>query len=394
METEVKSKEKKDKKRQQVPFRFDVVGSFLRPEYLKKARIARQKDLICLKELQKVEDQAIQELVNKQKQSGLKVITDGEYRRSWWHYDFIWGLQGTKKNYARHRVFSAAVSISEQRGEEANGAKLTGKISGERHPFIDHYKFLENLADESVVAKISIPAPAQTLSVFTETPENYENTKNIYPIWKELYQDLVVAYKKIIQDLYDAGCRNLQLDDCTWGTLADIHYKEKRSHLLAEFTFDEIAATYVELNNAVIKGLPEDLVLTTHVCRGNFRSAWGAQGGYDPIAPYLFSKENVSAFYLEYDTDRAGDFKPLEHIPMGKKVVLGLVTSKTGELEEKQEVISRIKEASQYIPIKNLYLSPQCGFASTEEGNSITEEEQWAKIQWIKEIATEVWSEG
>jgi methionine synthase II (cobalamin-independent) len=219
---------------------------------------------------------------------------------------------------------------------------------------------------------------------------NLENTKEFYPEKEELIQDIVRAYKTVIKDLYNAGCRNIQLDDCSWGQFFEGRsnsFDQDRSH------DEERKEEKVRVNNLVLADKPEDLVITTHVCRGNYRSAWATYGGYEPVAEVLFGRENVDAYYLEFDSDRAGGFEPLRYVSKNKKVVLGLITSKTPELENKSEIIKKIHEAAKYVDLDRLYLSPQCGFASTEEGNILTEEEQWAKLKLIKEISEEVWAD-
>ncbi|MBP2651423.1 MAG: methionine synthase vitamin-B12 independent [Firmicutes bacterium] len=364
-----------------VPFRFDIVGSFLRPEKLKSARSKFAKGEITAEELKSVEDESIKELVEKQKNIGLKVATDGEFRRSWWNLDFYWGLQGTRKIESQESHSFKGINL---RGESV---LLTGKISGESHPFIEHFKYVKKIAAKDIVVRQTIPSPTQFLLQLV-SPSNLENTKAFYPEKEALIQDIVKAYKTVIKDLYDAGCRNVQLDDCSWGQFFEGRSKafdQDRSH------DEQRKAEKVRVNNLVLNDRPKDLIITTHICRGNYRSAWASFGGYEPVAEVLFGKQNVDAYYLEYDSDRAGGFEPLRYINGNKKVVLGLITSKTPELENKEETIKRIHEASQYVDLDKLYLSPQCGFASTEEGNILTEEEQWAKLKFIKEISEEVW---
>lgn len=371
-------------KNNHAPFKFDIVGSFLRPDYLKEAREQLKKGDITEEQLRKVEDQAIQELIDKQKKAGLPVITDGEFRRSWWHLDFMWGLQGVEKlEVTQGYTFHDEVT----RGESAG---LCGKISGENHPFIEHFKYVKLFEDSSVLARQTIPAPAQFLAEL-ERGDNLEKTRAWYPDEEELLQDIAAAYRQVIKDLYDAGCRNVQFDDCTWGLFCDTKYWEARQK--GETSIEDLAARYVRVNNLAIEGHPEDLTITTHVCRGNYHSTWASAGGYAPIAPYLFDQENVSAYYLEFDDERSGDFEPLKYVSSNKQVVLGLVTTKKPELEAKDAVIRRIREASQYVPLERLCLSPQCGFASTEEGNKLTEEEEWNKLRLIKEISEEVWGQ-
>ncbi len=371
-------------KNNHAPFKFDIVGSFLRPDYLKEAREQLKKGDITEEQLRKVEDQAIQELIDKQKKAGLPVITDGEFRRSWWHLDFMWGLQGVEKlEVTQGYTFHDEVT----RGESAG---LCGKISGENHPFIEHFKYVKLFEDSSVLARQTIPAPAQFLAEL-ERGDNLEKTRAWYPDEEALLQDIAAAYRQVIKDLYDAGCRNVQFDDCTWGMFCDTKYWEARQK--GETSIEDLAARYVRVNNLAIEGHPEDLTITTHVCRGNYHSTWASAGGYAPIAPYLFDQENVSAYYLEFDDERSGDFEPLKYVSSNKQVVLGLVTTKKPELEAKDAVVRRIREASQYVPLERLCLSPQCGFASTEEGNKLTEEEEWNKLRLIKEISEEVWGQ-
>ena len=364
------------------PFRYDYVGSFLRPESIKQARAEFKAGAITAAQLRKTEDQAIRELVEKQKAAGYHVITDGEFRRSYWHLDFMWGFNGIKEIELDHGYFF--------HGEETTPGSIaiTGKISGGHHPFVEDFKFVKQLEDEHTVVKQTIPAPAQLLAeLFRE--DNARNTRRFYPDLEELIQDIAAAYRTVIADLYAAGCRNLQLDDCTWGMFCDKTYWEARQK--ENVSVDEEAERYLRLNNLALAGAPEDLVITTHVCRGNYHSAWASSGGYEPIGKYLFSSEHVSAFYLEFDDERSGGFEPLRFVSDDKKVVLGLITTKSPVLEDKAQVIARIHEAARYVPLDRLYLSPQCGFASCEIGNRLTEEDQWAKLALVKEIAEEVW---
>lgn len=383
-------------------YRADHVGSFLRPDYLIQARIQFNKKEISEQNLKEIENKAISELVTKQKAAGLNVITDGEFRRSWWHLDFMWGLNGVEKADLKEGYKFQGV---ESRPETA---RLTGKISGENHPFIEHYRFLQQFIENGIVARITIPAPAQFLKELYR-PENKVTTQAIYPFQSDLVNDIAKAYQTFIDEIYAIGCRNIQLDDCTWGMMVDSRYNnagvahsdQEHTHqcnchgsentTVISKSLHELAELFVEINNAAIAKAPQDLILTTHVCRGNYRSTWAASGGYQPIAPYLFGRENVRAYYLEFDTERAGDFSPLTEVSGDKQVVLGLISSKIGELEDEQTVINRIKEASQFLPLERLCLSTQCGFASTEEGNALTEEQQWAKIALVNKIAKIVW---
>lgn len=373
---------KNSNKRVITPFRYDVVGSYLRPETLKEARAKFSNGEIPIEELEKIEDFEIIKLIEKQKEVGLKAITDGEFRRSWWHLDFMWGLTGVEKvaidkGYTFHGL--------ETRGETA---QLSGKITGENHPFIKHFKFIQQFAEDGIVARQAIPAPAQFLAEL-QRGENQKITSKFYSNIDDLVNDIAKAYKTVIKDLYDAGCRSLQLDDCTWGMFCDKKYWEARQN--AGVDLKELADLYVKVNNLSIENHPNDMIITTHVCRGNYNSTWASSGGYEPIAQILFGTENVDGFYLEFDTERAGDFSPLRFLGDGKQAVLGIVSSKIGELEDKNAIINRIQEATQYVYINNICISPQCGFASTEEGNIITEEQQWNKILLLKEIADEIW---
>ena len=367
----------------QTPFRYDFVGSFLRPEKLKKARRQFNEGKIDAAALKKVEDEAITELVSKIKELGYHVITDGEFRRATWHLDFMWGFDGightpTKTGLPFH-------------GEAAmvDDTYIVGKIglTGE-HPFVDHFRFVKALEDENTVAKQTIPSPAQFLAQFT-MPFNRGCTEKHYPNEQELVNDIVAAYGKVIDDLYAAGCRNLQLDDCTWGMFAD-----KIGHTLYGTTREGIVGfqkAHKDTNDKVIANAPKDMIINTHVCRGNFHSTYASEGAYDSVADILFGEENVNAYFLEFDDERSGGFAPLAKVSGEKKVVLGLITTKSPVLEDKQLVIDRIHDAAKYIPLERLYLSPQCGFASCEIGNKLTEEEQWAKLRLVKEVAEEVW---
>ncbi|WPC74691.1 uroporphyrinogen decarboxylase/cobalamine-independent methonine synthase family protein [Vibrio porteresiae] len=383
------------------PFHADVVGSYLRPQYLHDARRQFEQGAIDANQLKEIEDKAITELVEKQKSLGLKVITDGEFRRSYWHLDFMWGLQGIE-----HVVLDKGYQFVNM-VTRADSARLTGKIGGANHPFIEHFKFLASLADETVLPRLTIPAPAQFLAELQRS-DNQASTQAIYSDENELVEDIAQAYHTFFKELAAAGCRNVQIDDCTWGMLVDPKFAAKgaadtplseasscgcgANHELShEGRVADAAELYLTVNNKAIAGAPEGLTVTTHVCRGNYRSTWAASGGYAPVAKVLFGRENVSAYYLEFDTDRAGDFSPLAELTGDKKVVLGLVSSKIAELEDADAVVARIKEAAQYVPLDRLFLSTQCGFASTEEGNALTEEQQWAKIKLVQEVAKRVW---
>jgi 5-methyltetrahydropteroyltriglutamate--homocysteine methyltransferase len=361
---------------------FDVVGSFLRPSSLKKARSDFEAGRITKEVLTETEDYAIRELVSKQKKTGLHFITDGEFRRATWHLDFMWAFNGVG-----HSRTETGLPFH---GEAAmiDDTYLTGKVSVDTHPFVGHFRFVKALEDEHTAAKQTIPAPAQFLEQMI-MPFAIENTRKYYKDTDELVQDIASGYKKIIRDLYDAGCRTIQFDDCSWGMLVDPRATSLFGTDLSGLK--KIQEQLLAINNLAIEGKPDDLVINTHVCRGNFHSTYASSGSYDAVAEVLFAKENVHSYYLEFDDERSGGFAPLAKVSGDKKVVLGLVTTKSPVLENKDTVIRRIHEAGRYIPLERLSLSPQCGFASCEIGNKLTEEEQWAKVALVKEIAEEVW---
>lgn len=366
------------------PFRYDYVGSFLRPEKLKKARADFEAWKINREQLKEVEDACILELVAKIKELGYHVITDGEFRRATWHLDFMWGFDGIehKKTVDGNTTFDGEAAMIDD-------TFMVGKISVKNHPFVDHFKFVKALEDENTIAKQTVPSPAQFYAYFTGA-ELLDTTLEIYGTEEAFAEDVIKAYGEFIEEIYAAGCRNLQFDDCVWGGLVNpklaVALTGRRGEALEEYK-----KVILALNNKVVEEAPADLTINTHVCRGNYHSTFFSSGAYDGVADLLFGEENVNAYYLEYDDERSGGFTPLAKITGNKKVVLGLVTTKTAKLEDKQSVIARIKEASKYVPLENLYLSPQCGFASCEIGNKLTEEEQWAKLKLVKEIAEEVW---
>lgn len=368
--------------RKTAPFRADVVGSFLRPARLKEARRQQAEGKIPLAERIKIEDECIKDLVEKELGAGLKLITDGEFRRSYWHLDFMWGFEGID-----HVTMPRGYLFHDEE-TRADSARVSGKISFRTHPFLDHFRFVRDTVRGRAITRQTMPAPAQCLAELVRG-ENEKYLNAVYPDREELYRDLAGAYHDFILALYAEGCRSIQLDDCTWGMLCDRKYWETRTN--GHSDIGTLKALYVRLNNAAIADLPADLTVTTHVCRGNYHSTWAASGGYATVADELFAYENVNAYYLEFDDARSGGFEPLQYVSGDKLVVLGLITSKTPKLEDKQAVIGRIREAQQYLPLDRLCLSPQCGFASTEEGNKLTEEEQWAKIRLVKEIADEIW---
>lgn len=365
---------------------FEHVGSFLRPKELVEAREAFAAGKISQDELTAVEDRLITELVDKQVAVGLEKVTDGEFRRANWHVDFFWGFDGIEKlNYGEGLHFV---------GVETNddSALVTGKIgfTKENHPFIKHFQFLKKLADErGVEAKITIPSPSQCL-IELQRGSNLQKALEVYPNQAELVEDLAAAYRQAILALYEEGARTIQLDDCSWGIVMDDDFHQKMTK--GAVPQEVIRDNFLYINNKAIENLPGDLTINTHVCRGNYQSTHLTEGPYTKVAETLFGKENAKSYFLEYDNERAGGFEPLAEFKNPDKVaVLGLITTKNGQLEDKDQLIARIKEASQYVPLEQLWLATQCGFASTAEGNLITDEDQWNKLKLVKEVIDEVW---
>ncbi len=361
------------------PFRADMVGSLLRTAPLKDARTKHAKGEITAAQLKTVEDEEIRKLVAKQEAVGLKLATDGEFRRAWWHFDFFWGLQGCERVTLDHGIKFHGVET------KAESLKVTGKLDFPAdHPMLAHFKFLK--ATTKVVPKMTIPSP----SVMHFRSGRAAISQAAYPDMDGYFADLAKLYGKAIKAFYDAGCRYLQLDDTVWAYLCS---KEQMAEARQRGEdVDKLPAIYANAINTALKSKPADMVVTTHVCRGNFRSTWISEGGYEPVAERLLAGIDYDGYFLEYDTERAGGLEPLRFLPKGKKrVVVGLVTSKSGTLEKKDDIKRRLDEATQYVALDQLCLSPQCGFASTEEGNVLAEDEQWAKLKMIVEIAREVW---
>lgn len=368
----------------QTPFRYDYVGSFLRPERLKKARADFESGMINPSQLKEVEDECILDLVNKIKDLGYHVITDGEFRRSTWHLDFMWGFNGIehKKTLAGNTTFDGEAAMIDD-------TYMISKISVKEHPFVEHFKFIKALEDENTIAKQTIPSPGQFYAYFTGA-ELLTTTLDIYGTEEAFADDVVKAYSEFVAEIYAAGCRNLQFDDCVWGGMVNPKLAVALTGRSGQ-QLEEYKKLILDLNNRVVTLAPTDLIINTHVCRGNYHSTFFSSGAYDGVADLLFGEEHVNTYYLEYDDERSGGFAPLAKVSEDKKVVLGLITTKTPALENKEDVIARIHEAAKYIPLDRLYLSPQCGFASCEIGNKLTEDEQWDKLRLVKEIAEEVW---
>lgn len=367
-------------KRNIPPFRADAVGSYLRTQPIKDAREKFAQGSITKEELRKIEDIEIKKLVEKQKEVGLEAVTDGEFRRSWWHLDFLVAIEGVEKYDTNDGIhFHGAVT-------KAESGRIVDKLNFGNHPFVEDFKYLKSVAGDHV-AKMTIPSPNMLYSVCALTNPFYI-ANPVYDTEEELLQAIIKVYKDAINAFYDAGCRYLQLDDTRWASLAS----DKLRQALVDqgLNIDEVTNTFVRLINESIADRPDDMIITMHVCHGNYRSTYYSSGSYDIIAEPLFGNVKIDGFFLEYDTDRSGGFEPLAHIK-DQQVVLGLITSKNGTLEKKEDVINRIKEASKYVDINQICLSPQCGFSSTEEGNILTEEAQWNKMKFIVDIANEIW---
>lgn len=363
------------KKRKIPPFRYDIVGSFLRSDSIKTARAQYRSGKITASQLADIEDIEIAKLVEKQKELGLKAVTDGELRRSWWHLDFFLEIEGTQKIRLDRQIDLQGI------GTKPETFKIVGKIRFKNHPMVEHFRYLKNIAGK-YVPKFTIPSPA--LFHFVQS----SNKNHVYKHNEDLLNDIIAVYKDAIKAFYDAGCRYLQFDDTSWGTLCS---KRHRDYFKTKgIDPDLLANDYVRLINESIADRPSDMTVVLHICRGNLRSTWFASGGYDPIAQILFPNARIDGFFLEFDDERSGDFKPLQFI-RDQIVVLGLVSTKHGGLENKEKLKARIAEAARYVSIEKLCLSPQCGFASTEEGNMLTEEEQWDKVRLVIETASEIW---
>ena len=358
------------------PFRADHIGSLLRPAALKEARAKHAKGELDAAGLKAVEDREIERAIRMQEEVGLKLATDGEFRRSWWHFDFFRGLKGVEMISAPPIKFHGVET-------KAEAIKIVGKVDFAGHPHIEHFKFLK--AHCNVTPKMTIPAP----STFHFRQGRAMVSREAYPDLDNYFADIATAWGNAIRAFYDSGCRYLQLDDTAWAMICD---PSERQHSRERGDDpDSLPAIYAQVTNKVLEAKPADMAITMHSCRGNFRSTWIAQGGYEFVAEHLFSTR-LDGYFLEYDSDRAGGFEPLRFFPKGgKQLVLGLVTSKSGRLEGKDDIKRRVDEATKYVPLEQLCLSPQCGFASTEEGNVLAEEEQWAKLRMIVELADEGW---
>jgi 5-methyltetrahydropteroyltriglutamate--homocysteine methyltransferase len=364
-------------KRTRPPFRADHVGSLLRPAALKEARAKRAKGEMSAVDLKAVEDREIERAIGKQEEVGLQAVTDGELRRSWWHLDFLWGLDGVERHVMESGVAFAGMNT------RAEGIKVTGKIGYSGHPMVEHYRFVA--AHTEVMPKITIPAPSAIYGRPMATPID----RKVYPDLDGFFQDVGQAYRKAVHALADAGCRYLQLDEVFIAMLCDEKYRQQMRD--RGDNPEKLGDIYGDLINVAMSDIPSDMTITMHMCRGNYKSTHMGAGGYDAVQEILFNKINVHGYFMEYDDARSGGFEPLRMLPKGKQVVLGIVTTKTGKLENKDDLKRRIDEAAKFAPLDQLCISGQCGFASTEEGNILTEDEQWAKLRRIVEVAEEVW---
>jgi 5-methyltetrahydropteroyltriglutamate--homocysteine methyltransferase len=360
------------------PFRADHVGSLLRPAVLKQARAKRERGEITAEELETIEDREIEAVIRKQEDAGLRSVTDGEFRRAFWNYDFLGQLDGVEAYLGERKI--------KFQGPQPKPMMLRviGKVGGYRaHPMIEHFKFVA--AHAKATPKMTVPSPSSLHFRYGRDAVPVE----IYPDMDDFYRDLGEGYRKALRAFSDAGCRYLQLDEVNFTYLCD----PKLRAFVANRGEDPetLPHVYARMINAALSDVAPDVTKAMHLCRGNFQSTFVASGGYEPVAEILFNEINIDAYFMEYDSDRAGGFAPLRFVPKGKMVVLGLVTSKSGTLESKDELKRRIDQAARFIDLDQLCLSPQCGFDSTEEGNILAEDEQWAKLRRIAEVADEVW---
>ncbi len=359
------------------PFRADHVGSLLRPEALKRAREQYARGEIDAGAFEAVEDAEIRRVVAKQEAIGLEAVTDGEFRRSWWHLDFLWGLDGVERYLLGEGVQFAGLAT------RSEGVRVDGRLGFSGHPMLDHFRFLQ--ANTTRVPKMTIPAPSAIYGRPVRPPIDAQ----LYPDLDGFFADLGEAYRKAVRAFADAGCRYLQLDEVFVAMLCDENYR--RQMLERGDDPGALLHVYGSLINEAISDVPDDMTITMHLCRGNYRSTYMGTGGYDAVQEVLFGEIEVDGYFMEYDDERSGGFEPLRRLPRDKRVVLGIVTSKRGRLETRDELLRRIDEAATFTDIDQLCLSCQCGFASTEEGNVLTEDEQWAKLDRIVEVADEVW---
>jgi 5-methyltetrahydropteroyltriglutamate--homocysteine methyltransferase len=359
------------------PFRADQVGSLLRPADIKEARARFERGESSAEQLRAIEDRCIRRAVARQEQIGLKSITDGEYRRGWWNHDFLGKIDGVEIELDRKSYKFAGSD------DPRYTPKVRRKVSRTRPMMLDHFKYLRAVAHET--PKFTIPSP----SILYHRGGRAAISAEAYPDLEELWSDVGRVYREEIRDLAAAGCTYLQIDDTSFSFLCDEKFRES-----CRARGDDPVALphmYARMVNAAVAERPADMTIVMHTCRGNWKSTWLAEGSYDPVAETVFNETNVDGYFLEYDSERAGSFEPLRLVPKGKKIVLGLVSTKTPALEKKDELKRRIDEAARYVPLENLCISPQCGFASSHHGNLLTEDDQWAKLGLVVEVAHEVW---
>ena len=362
------------------PFRADHVGSLLRPQRLKEARARLQKQEITKDQLREAEDEAIRDVVRKQEAIGLQSITDGEFRRTFFHVDFLERLEGVAVSAgvgAKFHTREGEIDFAPPR------VTVTGKLRHVQDIQTADFTFLQSVATRT--PKVTIPSP--TMVHFRGGRKGIDITA--YPDLDEFFEDLAQVYRDEVASLYAAGCRYIQLDDTNLAYLCDPQIRAQTKERGEDP--NALPHAYASLINAVIDGRPSDLTIAIHLCRGNMQSAWVAEGGYEPVADALFNELHVDAYFLEYDDARSGSFEPLRFVPGDKVIVLGLVTTKTPALEAVADITARINEAARYVPLDRLCLSPQYGFASTVQGNQITEADQWAKLERILEVTRQVW---
>ena len=366
------------------PFRADHVGSLLRPPQLTEARARHRDGELSRAQLTDVEDAAIRDVIALQENVGLRSITDGEFRRTFWHMDFLTQLANVERTKSPVKVSFHTATGSLDRMPSAT--RVTGKVSRPHPIFVEHFKFLKRHTRQT--PKLTVPSP----SILHFRGGRSAIDAHAYPQMDEFYRDVARAYADEIADLAAAGLTYLQIDEVNLAYLCDPKLRAEVRGMGEDP--EKLPAQYAHLINDCIRGRPAGMAVTMHLCRGNLEGAWMAEGGYEPLAETLFNSIDVDGYFLEYDTERAGNFAPLRFVPRGKRVVLGLVTSKSGPLESRDELRRRIDEAAQFCPLEQLALSPQCGFSSGERGNPLTPAEQTAKLARIVEVAREVWGEA
>ena len=368
------------------PFRADHVGSLLRPQELLQARERRQTGEISAAALRQIEDRCIRDVVKMQEDIGLESITDGEYRRTIWHADFLRQINGVivKEGVAAQSgVARKFQSGNEEIERTPTRFEITSGLNRSHGIETDNFKYLASVTNHT--PKVCIPSP----TILHMRGGRDAIDKHAYPDMEDFYADLARVYREEIRGLADLGCTYLQLDDPNLAYLCDEKMREGVRHIGEDP--NQLPRTYARLINECIKNRPDNMTVCMHICRGNFRSAWAAEGGYDPVAEILFNEFKLDGFFLEYDSPRAGSFSPLRFVPSDKKIVLGLITTKTGDLEKAEDIQRRIDEASRYVSLERLALSPQCGFSSTVLGNNITVEAELAKLSLVVNVAHEVW---